>query len=193
MLGINRVLNIDYHVTAGIYWESAMSDGLVLLINWLWGTCLLVGHGHEHGYNMKVCDILFYIVRLVNCNHNLSYECIYVQSCCYNSIFTLYRQKPVCAWLVKHVLLETCIPVLTCICGNWFFVPMVKRKSTPNYVHTYFECWMYIQHYNTVRTVVVLDKVITYILDRTFIEPYINYLCIWCDYHVYSVIMYSLW
>ena len=68
-------------------------------------------------------------------------------------------------------LIETCIPALTCICGNWFFAPLVKRKSTPNHVHTYSECCMYIPQHNTVRTVVVLDKVITYILDRSFIEP----------------------
>ena len=34
-------------------------------------------------------------------------------------------------------LIEACIPVLTCICGYWFFAPLVKGKSTPNHVHTY--------------------------------------------------------
>ena len=68
-------------------------------------------------------------------------------------------------------LTETCIPVLTCICGNRFFAALAKRKSSPNHVLTYLECCMWIPQYNTVRTVVVLDKVITYILDRSFIGP----------------------
>ena len=68
-------------------------------------------------------------------------------------------------------LVETCIPVLTGICGNRFFAPLAKRKSSPNHVHTCLESSMYIPQNNTVRTVVVLDKVITYILDRSFIEP----------------------
>ena len=88
-------------------------------------------------------------------------------------------------------LTETCIPVLTCICGNRFFAPLAKRKSSPNHVHTCLECSVCIPQYNTVRTVVVLNKVTTYILNRSFIEPYIICLCIWCDYHVYSVICIS--
>ena len=68
-------------------------------------------------------------------------------------------------------LIETCIPVLTCICGNRFFAPLAKRKSSPNHVHTCLENSMCIPQYHTVRAVVVLNKVITYILDRSLIEP----------------------
>ena len=88
------------------------------------------------------------------------------------TVFLLYvdRNQSVFDWKDMS-LIETCISALTCICGNWFFAPLVKRKSTPNHVHIYPECCMYIPQYNTVRTVVVLDKVITYILDRSLIEP----------------------
>ena len=37
-------------------------------------------------------------------------------------------------------LIRTCIPMLTCICGNRFFAPLAKRLSTPNHVHTYLVC-----------------------------------------------------
>ena len=33
------------------------------------GTCLLVGHGHEHGHNVRLCDSLFVILEY----------CIYIE------------------------------------------------------------------------------------------------------------------
>ena len=60
-------------------------------------------------------------------------------------------------------LIEACIPVLTCICGYCFFTPLVKRKCTPNHVHTYLECCIYRPQSNTVKIAIVLSKVIIYV------------------------------
>ena len=51
-------------------------------------------------------------------------------------LFYVDRNQSVFDWRDMS-LIETCISALTCICGNWFFAPLVKRKSTPNHVHIY--------------------------------------------------------
>ena len=63
-------------------------------------------------------------------------------------------------------LKKICNPVLTGVCGNRFFAPLAKRQSSPKHVHTCLYDSMCRPHHNTVRTVVVLKEVITYVLYR---------------------------
>ena len=86
-------------------------------------------------------------------------------------------------------LKKICNPVLTCVCGNRFFAPLAKRQSSPKHVHTCLHDSMCRPHHNTVRTVVVLKEVITYVLHRSNFQIFIMSLvtCLY-EYAIYHVI-----
>ena len=60
--------------------------------------------------------------------YKLSLEAVYY--------FIWIRNQSVFDWDIMSPL-ETCISILICISGYWFFIPQIKRKSTPNHVHAY--------------------------------------------------------
>ena len=69
-------------------------------------------------------------------------------------------------------LTETCIHVLTCIC--WIKVLCPTGKERMIILNMYIYTFIVISAYNRMillKTAIVLDKVMSYIMDEIFMEP----------------------
>ena len=92
--------------------------------------------------------------------HNPTLQMHICINCPWYSKLLSMDKKPVCVcdWGIMSPL-ETCISILICISGYWFFISQIKRKSSPNHVHACL--WvLYIQATNnTIMIVNVLYRV----------------------------------
>ena len=78
---------------------------------------------------------------------------------------TLCGQSPICAWLVKHVSARDMFVCFVMYLLVKVLCPTGKEKVHTWYAYIHIYCYIYIQQNGTVKTVIVPDKVMPYMMN----------------------------